>query len=438
MMKISMFGLGYVGVISSACLAKQGHDVIGVDPVDAKVDMINQGHSPIVEKDADELINSAVASGLLKAVKDPATAVAQTDISLVCVGTPSLANGDLDLSYIRRVCEQIGTAIKSKNNYHTVAIRSTMLPGSVRSTVIPALETCSGKKAGKDFGVCINPEFLREGSAVYDYYHPPKIVIGQLDEHSGDAIAQLYEHLDAPLIRTTLETAEMVKYADNAWHALKITFANEIGRFCKALDIDSHKVMDIFTQDMKLNISTKYLKPGFAFGGSCLPKDLRALNYKARVLDQDLPVLNAILPSNKEHVERGINMVMAQESKKVGILGFSFKAGTDDLRESPIVEVIERLLGKGYDLRIYDRNVNLAKLIGANRDYILNAIPHISNIMVDSIDEIMAHADVVVIGSDDPEFKNIPDIAREGQTVVDLVRIAHDFNENENYHGLCW
>jgi GDP-mannose 6-dehydrogenase len=313
-----------------------------------------------------------------------------------------------------------------------------MLPGSMASVVQPALEQSSGKKAGVDFGICNNPEFLREGTAVFDYFNPPKTVIGETDRKAGDLLAKLYENLSAPLIRTSVETAEMVKYTDNVWHALKVAFANEIGNFCKELGIDGHKVMEIFCQDTKLNLSPYYMKPGFAFGGSCLPKDVRALTYKGRTLDLDLPVLNAIMPSNHRQVERGLSMIIERGAKKIGILGFSFKAGTDDLRESPIVELIERLLGKGYDLRLFDSNVNIASLVGANRDYILKVIPHISNLMVDSLDKILKHSETIVIGNGDPEFLSVLDRLRPGQFVIDLVRIDKNRTSAGTYEGICW
>jgi GDP-mannose 6-dehydrogenase len=319
-----------------------------------------------------------------------------------------------------------------------VVARSTMLPGSMRDIVIPTLEAASGKKAGVDFGVCNNPEFLREGTAVYDYYHPPKTVIGESDPRAGDMLVQLYEKMEAPLVRTSIETAEMVKYTDNVWHALKVGFANEIGNVCKALGIDSHEVMSIFCQDTKLNLSPYYLKPGFAFGGSCLPKDVRALTYKAKSLDVGVPILNAILPSNDLQVQRAVDMVTAKGKRRVGVLGFSFKAGTDDLRESPVVEVIERLLGKGYDLRIYDRNVNMAALTGANRDYILNHIPHISRIMVDSLAEAVAFGEVLLIGNGAAEFREAAAGLSEGQQVVDLVRIGKQRSVEGRYDGICW
>lgn len=437
-MKISIFGLGYVGAVSAGCLAQDGHFIIGVDPNQTKVDLINKGKTPIIEKDIGNIITSAAKAGMLRATMDVQDAVNNSDLSLICVGTPSQLNGGLDLKYVRGVCEQIGLALKNKPSFHVVVARSTMLPGSMRSVVIPALEDASGKKAGKDFGVCNNPEFLREGTAVEDFYSPPKTVIGEMETQSGDLLSSLYKKIDAPMIRTDVETAEMVKYTDNVWHALKVSFANEIGNVCKAIGIDGHQVMEIFCQDTKLNLSSYYMKPGFAFGGSCLPKDVRALTYKGRSLDLDLPVLNAILPSNARQVEKGIKMIMDKGRRKVGVLGFSFKAGTDDLRESPLVDVIEYLLGKGYELRIYDRNVSLAALTGANRDYILNHIPHISRLMANSMEEVLNFAEVLVIGNTANEFREVFQKLKPGQMVVDLVRITNEKSQPGRYDGICW
>lgn len=437
-MKISIFGLGYVGTVSAGCLAEAGHDVIGVDPVRTKVELINSGQTPIIEAEINEIIGYSTRSGKLRATDDPAFAISETDLSFVCVGTPSQANGNLDLRFIRRICEQIGEALRNKTARHTIVIRSTILPGTMRNSVIPVLEEFSGKKAGRDFGVSNNPEFLREGTAVKDFRSPPKTVIGELDSASGDLLAGIYEGIDAPLIRTDIETAEMIKYVDNCWHALKIGFANEIGNLCKTLAIDAHAVMDIFCQDRKLNISPAYLKPGFAFGGSCLPKDLRALSYKAKMEDLQLPIITSILHSNEIQVARGLQMIMDKGHLKVGVLGFSFKAGTDDLRESPVIEVIERLIGKGYDLRIYDRNVNLASLVGANRDYILNHIPHISKLMVPTADAVLDFAETIVVGNNDPEFKGLVGRLGEAQKVVDFVRITGKESLNGKYDGICW
>jgi len=437
-LKVSIFGLGYVGTVSAGCLANDGHEVVGVDPVFAKADLINRGQSPIIEAEIGEIIAATVKSGGLRATNDPGEAIKATELSFVCVGTPSQANGNLDLRYIRRICEQIGEALKHKSVRHTVVIRSTILPGTMLNVVIPTLEEFSGKKAGSDFGVCNNPEFLREGSAVKDFRSPPKTVIGELDKASGDMLAKLYEKLDAPLIRTDLQTSEMVKYVDNSWHALKIGYANEIGNLCKAFGLDAHAVMNIFCQDKKLNISPAYLLPGFAFGGSCLPKDLRALAYQAKIHDLALPILMSILPSNELQVARGLQLIMEKGHKRVGVLGFSFKAGTDDLRESPIIEVIERLLGKGYDLRIYDKNVNIASLVGANRDFILNRIPHISKLMVSGIDAVLEHAQTIVIGNKDPEFQTVPERLGAEQLLVDFVRISDRRSDNGKYDGICW
>lgn len=438
-MDISIFGLGYVGAVSAGCLAQDGHKVVGVDPNATKVDLINAGQSPIIEQDMPDLIAQGVQSERLWATVDAAEAVTTTDMSLVCVGTPSNGNGSLDLRYVGQVCEEIGRAIAGKDRFHVVVIRSTMLPGSMRDIVVPTLERFSGKRAGVDFGVCNNPEFLREGTAVKDYYHPPKIVIGETDARSGDRMVEIYRHLDAPLVRTDIETAEMVKYVDNVWHALKVGFANEIGNLCKTVGLDGHRVMDIFCKDTKLNLSPYYLKPGFAFGGSCLPKDVRALTYKGRRMDLDLPILNAILPSNSRQLERGIDMVLNKGCRKVGVLGMSFKAGTDDLRESPMVSLIETLIGKGCDIRIYDRNVRLARLTGANRDYIMNHIPHISRLLVDDIDAVLAHGEVLVVGNGDPEFAAIGPKLTGRHTVVDLARVGDGFNDNgARYDGICW
>jgi GDP-mannose 6-dehydrogenase len=437
-LKVSIFGLGYVGTVCAGCLAKEGHEITGVDPVRTKVDLINAGKSPIIEADIEEIIAGAVKSGRLRASDDSVRAVLETDISFVCVGTPSQINGNLDLTHVRHVCEQLGQGLKEKMARHTVVIRSTILPGTMRRLVIPVLEETSGKKAGKDFGVCNNPEFLREGSAVMDFALPPKTVIGELDRASGDALAPLYAKLDAPLIRTDVETAEMIKYIDNSWHALKIGFANEIGNLCKSFSIDAHRAMEIFCQDKKLNISSAYLKPGFAFGGSCLPKDLRALAYSAKLHDLELPILNSILPSNELQVARGLKLIMEKGSRRIGILGFSFKEGTDDLRESPMIEIIERLTGKGYDVRIYDKNVQVARLVGANRDFILNRIPHISRLMVDNIDAVLQHAETIVIGNKSAEFESVPERLHTGQSLVDFVRVSNHRSNNGEYTGICW
>jgi len=357
---------------------------------------------------------------------------------MVCVATPSQINGSLDFKYLRRVCEEIGAILSRKDDFHVVAIRSTILPGTIRNIVIPTLEAASGKQAGRDFGVCNNPEFLREGTAIYDFNNPPKTVIGSVDPKSGDLLQSLYDGVSGPMIRCSVEVGEMVKYADNSWHAVKVAFANEIGNICKVNAIDSHAVMDIFCQDTKLNLSPYYMRPGFSFGGSCLPKDLRALIHSARSADLQVPLLAATLESNRNQTARGIELIKQTGKRRISILGFSFKAGTDDLRESPIVDVIEHLIGKGYDIKLYDRNVNLATLTGANRDFILNTIPHISRLMVREIPSALDHAEVVVIGNSAPEFKTIAAQLRPDQIVIDLVRIRDLEQAHENYEGLCW
>ena len=430
--------MGYVGAVAAACLAEEGHTIIGVDPNLVKVDLINRGAVPIIETGLEQLLADAVEAGRLTASTDAQHAVHSTDMSFICVGTPSQINGSLDLTYVRRVCEDIGRAIATKPGFHVVVARSTMLPGSMRDVVIPTLEEASAKRAGVDFGVCNNPEFLRESTAICDYRNPPKTVIGEIDERSGQHLVDIYSHLDAPLIRTGIETAEMVKYTDNVWHALKVSFANEIGNICKAINIDGHEVMDIFCQDTKLNLSPYYMKPGFAFGGSCLPKDVRALNYKARSLDLELPIIGNIIVTNQKQVAHGFDLVTRHGKRKIAVLGFSFKAGTDDLRESPIVELIERLIGKGYDVRLYDKSVSLARLTGANRDYILNAIPHISKLMVDDIGQAIDHGEVIVIGNSGAEFKDILERAPTEKVIVDLVRISKQQSIEGRYDGICW
>ena len=362
-----------------------------------------------------------------------------TDVSLLCVGTPSRRNGSLDLRYLARVSEQIGAELGEKRGYHVVVVRSTVLPGTTHEVVIPALEERSGKKYGEHFGVAVNPEFLREGSALRDFREPPITLVGH--NHAADAAATLglYDGIEAPLVTTSIRVAEMMKYASNTWHALKVAFANEIGTACKQFGIDSHEVMDIFCQDTKLNLSPYYLRPGFAFGGSCLPKDVRALQYRAKERDLDLPVIQSIMQSNQVHVQRAIDEIVETGRKRIGLLGFSFKAGTDDLRESPLVILAEALLGKGYQVRIYDRNVSLARLVGANRRYIEEQIPHLSALLRGSLDEVVAESDVVVVGNASPEFGDAVLRCRADQVVLDLVRLPIEFGRlAAEYRGICW
>lgn len=438
-MKISIFGLGYVGSVTGACLAELGHDVVGADVSPVKVDLINQGKSPIVEQDIDRILRDVVRAGKFRATGDVAGAVRATDLALVCVGTPSRPNGSLGLEAIKRVSGQIGSALKAHRRYFVVVVRSTVLPGTVEDVVIPILERRSGRKAGRDFGVCMNPEFLREGSSVHDFYHPPKHVIGELDGRSGGALLRIYRGVDAKVFRVPIKVAEMVKYCDNSFHALKVAYANEIGGLCREYGVDSHRVMDIFCSDTKLNISPAYLKPGFAFGGSCLPKDVRALASETKRLDLDSPILNAILPSNRAQIARTVKTLLPFKGKKIGFLGLSFKGGTDDLRESPIVEVIETLLGKGFDLRIYDKYVSIARLLGANKAYIEKEIPHIADLIEEDLGELAAFADVLVVANHSPEYGGLVRTLDRRKTLIDLVRIVGDPSQvKAAYRGSSW
>lgn len=437
-MNISVFGLGYVGVVSAACLAARGHRVIGVDINQAKVDLINKGIPPIVERDLKEILDQANRKGLFYAVCDAWEAISNSDVSIICVGTPSRQNGSLNTKNLENVCRQIGDCLRLKEKSHTLIFKSTMLPGTMRNTVIPIIEECSEKKHNTDFFAVFNPEFLRESTAVYDFYNPPKTVVGADSEEIADKVLAIYKDLPGIKIKTVIEVAEMVKYVDNNFHALKVTFANEIGLLCKSMGMDSHRVMDIFMQDVKLNISSAYLKPGFAFGGSCLPKDLRAINCLAKMVNVETPLLNSILQSNNVQILNVIKKIISFKKKKVGIAGLSFKAGTDDLRESPMVEIMETLLGKGYDIKIYDKSVAISSLFGVNREYIHNRIPQISHLMVDTLDELLKDREVIVIGNRDEEFGKLLANSREDQIIYDLVRLGDDVNEKKNYEGICW
>jgi GDP-mannose 6-dehydrogenase len=438
-LSVSVFGLGYVGCVSAACFAKEGHSVVGVDISAAKVDMLNAGTSTILETGIGELVAEMVASGRLRATTGVADAVRSSELSLICVGTPSRPNGSIDLSYIERVCTQIGETLATLDRWHTVVIRSTVLPGTVDGVVIPALERASGKRAGADFGVCSNPEFLREGSSIKDFYAPPFTLIGSHDDRSAAAVQAIYAGIDAPVHCVAMGVAETIKYACNSFHAVKVTFANEIGGICKAVGVDSHEVMRIFCEDRKLNISPAYLRPGFAFGGSCLPKDVRALSYKARQLDVDTPMLAAALESNRKLIERAYGTIVGTGARRIGVLGMSFKAGTDDLRESPIVTLIEMLIGKGMDVAVFDRDVSSANLIGSNREYIEREIPHIWSLVDDSMERVVERSEVVVIGNATPAFRAVEQYLGHGRVVVDLVRAFGDrLSDGTHYHGINW
>lgn len=436
---VSVFGLGYVGCVTAACLADRGFDVVGVDVSQSKVDLVNAGLATIVEEGIADLVRAGHAAGRLRATTSVSEAVQATSISLVCVGTPSQPNGNLDLSYVERVCSQIGEALRNCNSRHTVVIRSTVFPGTTAKLALPALEKASGKRAGHDFGLSMNPEFLREGTSIKDFYGPPFTVIGADDEETGRAVAQLYEGIEAPLHVVATGVAEMLKYACNAYHGLKVGFANEVGNICKALGVDSHEVMRLFVQDTKLNVSKAYLMPGFAFGGSCLPKDLRAITYRARQLDVATPILSATLESNEEQVTRAFNMVMAAGHRRVGVLGLAFKEGTDDLRESPMVTLVERLIGKGIDIAIYDREVSQARLIGSNKDFIEREIPHVWTLFKPTVDDVLSHAETVIIGNGSKEFRGLEPRLKPGHFVVDLVRaFGARRSDGQAYDGICW
>ncbi|WP_274564361.1 nucleotide sugar dehydrogenase [Streptomyces spiramyceticus] len=437
-MRVSVLGLGYVGCVSAACLASLGHEVIGVDVNQVKVDLVNDGEAPVVEERIGELIAEVVRTGALRATADVREAIMGSEVSLICVGTPSEPNGSLCTTYLERVTEQIGAAVAERGGRQTVVFRSTMLPGTCLNLLVPILEKYVGT-AGVDFGVAVNPEFLREGTSVRDFFDPPKTVIGELDAASGDVVAALYEGLPGEVFRVPVPTAEAIKYADNAFHGLKIGFANELGAVCQALGVDSHQVIDVFLADRKLNISPAYLRPGFAFGGSCLPKDLRSLVHAARRADVSVPILAHVLPSNSEHLQRAVELVERTGKRRVGLFGLSFKPGTDDLRESPLVELAERLFGKGYDLRIYDPNVNLSRLLGANREYIETRLPHLAQLLANSVDKVLDHAEVCLVGTRDPAVVSaLPH--GDGPVIVDLIHLPDaDARRTEpGYVGLAW
>ncbi|HSH00863.1 MAG TPA: nucleotide sugar dehydrogenase [candidate division Zixibacteria bacterium] len=437
--RVSIFGLGYVGAVTAGCLADRGFTVVGVDVNETKVKMLNGGRAPIIEEKIGEIIKRGRDTGKLRATCDIAEAVEHTDVSLICVGTPSKPNGDLELDYVKRVAEQIGAELARKKSYHTVIVRSTILPGTTDEIVKPILEKASGKRAGEDFGLCFNPEFLREASSVKDFYEPPFTLVGVTCERDAEAVRELYGWLDAEFIVVDIRTAEMVKYINNSYHGLKVAFGNEVGRLCAALGIDSHRVMEIFCKDTKQNLSSYYLKPGYAFGGSCLPKDLRAILYKAKTLDVPMEVFESVLPSNRTQIEQGIELVERAGSKNVGLLGLSFKAGTDDMRESPLVALVETLLGRGYKVKIFDSHVSMSKLFGANKQYIEQEIPHIGNLLCKSLDDVINDCDTIVIGNPAPEFRDALQRIPQGKRIIDLVRIVDNLSDlPEGYEGIGW
>ncbi|MGE2731082.1 nucleotide sugar dehydrogenase [Mycolicibacterium vaccae] len=437
---VSVFGLGYVGCVSAVCLASRGHRVIGVDVNQQKVDALARGLSPVVEDRIGDLAAETVADGDLTVTTDTAHAVANTDVSLVCVGTPSAPGGGLSTRYLEQVTQGIGAALADKDGWHVVVYRSTMVPGTCENLLIPQLEAASGKRAGVDFGVCVNPEFLREGTSVRDFFNPPKTVVGETDSRSGKTVLALYDGLPGRQFQVPIKVAEMTKYVDNSFHALKVGFANEIGAICAALALDSHEVMEIFLADTKLNISTAYLRPGFAFGGSCLPKDVRALTHTARRNDLDVPLLSNLLSSNESHMRRAVDLVLAAGRHRVGIFGLSFKQGTDDLRDSPMLELAERLIGKGFDVLIYDPTVVLSRLTGANRTVISEQLPHIGELLTDDADAVFDHGELLVVGTRDPRVVEVIDRADPGRQIIDLVRLpgAESLRRSANYQGIGW
>jgi GDP-mannose 6-dehydrogenase len=438
-MRISVIGLGYVGAVTAGCLARRGHQVIGVDVNPRKVASVNDGEAPVLEPGLPEAMAEAAASGRLSATDDAAGAVRATDVSLLCVGTPSGSQGSLDLSALERVCADIGPALASTERRHTVVVRSTVLPGTAEDTIIPALERSSGLKAGRDFGVAVNPEYLREGSGVADFDNPQKTVIGQIDAASGDAVAEIYGDLADQIFRVPLRVAEAAKYVDNAFHALKVGFANEVGALSVEFGIDSHQLMEIFKSDRKLNISEAYLTPGYCFGGSCLPKDLRALVHKAKGSHVDVPILESVLRSNEAHFRRTYDLLTSNGRRRIGLFGLAFKPGTDELRESPYVELAERLIGKGYDLRIYDPSIHLPSLTGTNREYIEEHLPHLKQLLADTAGEVVEHAETCIVASKHDEVGRALEAA-DGRMIIDLVRLPNttELERKAEYHGVAW
>ncbi|MGH9405798.1 MAG: nucleotide sugar dehydrogenase [Terriglobia bacterium] len=437
---VSIFGLGYVGSVMAACFAHKGHRVVGVDVNTAKVETINSGHTPIIEAQVEEMVAEGIAAGRLRATTEVGPAVRETEVSFICVGTPSQPNGKLDLGHVQSVSRQIGEALRDKTSPHYIVVRSTILPGSTEAIVIPALEAASGKRAGDGFLAAYNPEFMREGSAVRDFFEPPVTVLGAQDAAHLSLLRELYEWAPGGVIETSIRVAEMVKYASNAFHAVKVGFANEMGTVAKRLGVDAHAMARIFISDTRLNVSAAYLFPGFAFGGSCLPKDVRALSYCAKEHDLRLPLLDSLLASNEEHIGRAVDMVIASRKKRIGILGLSFKAGTDDLRESPQVKLVKRLLGEGCQIRIWDPNVSLGRLAGANRQYIEEVIPHIASLLCSELSEVIESAELVVIGNRGAEKEMIQAHLRPDQKVVDLVNLERERrpDAHRDYEGICW
>lgn len=437
--RISVFGLGYVGAVSLACLARDGHEMIGVDIDSGKLDLLRKGQAPIVETGIQELMRAVVRGGSVTVTDSVRDAIDSTDVSFVCVGTPAKQNGSQDLTAITRIAEQIGAQLPVKRSRHLIVIRSTVKPGTVQEVIQPALEASSGMRAGRDFSLCFQPEFLREGTSINDYDNPPLTVVGTDDDYAADLLRSLFGHLPCEFIRTPIRTAEMLKYACNAFHAMKVTFANEIGRISQSSGVDPHEVMKLLCMDRQLNISSAYLRPGFAFGGSCLPKDLKALLYLAKNADVELPMLSGILPSNAAHIEHAVEQVLTSGHRSAGMLGLSFKTGTDDLRESPLVLMAERFIGKGLQLRIYDPEVNIARLIGANRRFIEESIPHLASLMTDDVAGMVREAQVLIVAMKSPEvLAALQTHTRPDQLLIDIVGLPASSVHHARYQGVCW
>jgi len=437
-MKISVYGIGYVGAVTAACLARDSHDVLAVDISKLKVDDLNSGQSPIVERGLPELISAGRASGRLRATLDGESAVQATDVTLVCVGTPSKPSGALDLSHALTAAREIGSAIRLKSTRHTVIYRSTMLPGSMDELIVPEIEDASDKRSGEEFGVGYYPEFLRESSALSDYDDPGAVVYGHLDQETLGVLRALQPGLKGKGHEVELRTAELIKYLNNAWHATKISFSNEVGNLCKSLGVDSHKAMEILCADNRLNISPAYMLPGFAFGGSCLPKDLRALRHRARTLELQTPFLDGVVAANEVQANKAVELIENSGARKVGLIGLSFKSDTDDLRESPMVKLAQTLIGRGFSLKIYDPNIRLSRLTGANLAYLTEKLPHIAGLLSEELDEVIEHADLLVFGHRERGRQAMASAKTLGIPVIDLIRIAPDATTRPGYEGICW
>lgn len=438
-MKVSVFGLGYVGAVSCACLPELGHEVVGVDINPLKVELIASGQSPVVEEGIEELIAAAVKAGKLTATHDVAAAVRDTEISLISVATPALPNFMPDLTALDAVVGQIGAEIAKKDSQHTLVIRSTVAPGTTRARIAPLLEKAAGRKIGDRLSLVFNPEFLREGSSVSDFHNPPQTIVGSLDEAGVEVMKRLYTGVPGSFVAADVGVAESVKYLCNVFHALKIVFANEAGAVLKEAGLDSRDVLALFCEDKQLNISKAYLRPGFAFGGSCLPKEVKGFLTIARERGVDIPVLGSLLNSNDAHIGRAYDLIASAGRKPVALFGLAFKPGTDDLRDSPLVVLAERLLGKGFDLAIYDKFVKIARLLGKNKEYIDREIPHLDKLLQETPDAALARAEIVVVGHADAETRQRIIALAKGARVVDLNGYA-DLRAAgfAQYEGICW